>query len=263
MIEEKIDEMIQEGTIRVAVSGREVGQVNGLSILALGDYSFGKPSRISAATYIGKGSIVNIEREVELSGKIHSKGVLILSGYLGATYAQRRPLALSASLAFEQLYDEVDGDSASSAELYCLLSSLSGVALRQDLAVTGSVDQRGRVQAVGGVNEKIEGFFSVCKKLGFTGSQGVLIPLDNARHLMLRGEVLEAVRNGIFHVYAAETIDQGLALLTGMEAGERMPDGTFPDGTFHHEVESKLDAFAQVLAQYRAQQEQPVHAVPV
>ncbi|MFQ5857913.1 MAG: Lon protease family protein [Anaerolineae bacterium] len=254
-IEERIREMIADGTLIVQTEGEEVGQVNGLAVLQLGDYAFGKPSRVTARTYMGRGNVVNIEREVELSGPIHSKGVLILGGYLGGQYGTDTPLTLSASLVFEQSYEEVEGDSASSAELYALLSSLSGFPLRQDLAVTGSVDQRGRIQTVGGVTEKIEGFFDVCREAGLTGEQGVMIPAGNLRHLMLRDDVVQAVREGGFHIYAVETVDEGLELLTGQPAGERGPDGTFPEGTIHRAVIDRLSEWATTLKEFGRDEE--------
>jgi predicted ATP-dependent protease len=239
-IETIIQEMIEEETILIDTSDMVVGQVNGISVLPLGDYSFGKPSRITARTFVGSKGILNIDREAELGGPIHNKGSLILAGYLGGRYAEEIPLAFSASITFEQLYEGVEGDSASSSELYALLSSLSGFPIRQDLAVTGSVNQRGEVQAIGGANEKIEGFFAICKIKGLTGTQGVIIPSSNVKHLMLRDEVVEAVRDGKFHVYAVSTIDQGIALLTGREAGEKKEDGLYPEGTVNHAVQMKI-----------------------
>lgn len=249
-IEEKIREMIAEGKILVDVDGTAVGQVNGLSVLQVGDYAFGKPSRITARTFLGEEGVVNIERETEMSGNIHTKGVLILGGYLGGKYAQDKPLSLSARLVFEQTYEEVDGDSASSTELYALLSSLSGLPLRQDLAVTGSVNQNGEIQPIGGVNEKIEGFYAVCKVKGLTGRQGVLIPHQNVDDLMLKEEVVEAVRAGKFHIYAIRTVDEGIELLTGVPAGTRQPDGSYPGGTVHHLVDNKLREMAEKLSAF-------------
>ncbi|MDD3619373.1 MAG: ATP-binding protein [Desulfobulbaceae bacterium] len=239
-IEKTIQDMIEEETILIDTRDAVVGQVNGISVLSLGDYSFGKPSRITARTFVGSKGILSIDRETELGGPIHNKGSLILAGYLGGKYAGDVPLAFSASITFEQLYEGVEGDSASSTELYALLSSLSGLPIRQDLAVTGSVNQRGEVQAIGGVNEKIEGFFAVCKAKGFTGTQGVLIPASNVKHLMLRHEIVEEVRNGRFHIYAVATIDQGISLLTGTEAGKQQEDGTYPEGTVNHAVQLKI-----------------------
>jgi lon-related putative ATP-dependent protease len=244
-VRERIQEEIQRGTILIATQGVAVGQVNGLSVLSLGQFAFGRPSRITARIRLGRGEVVDIEREVALGGPIHSKGVLILAAYLGARYATERPLSLSASLVFEQSYSGVEGDSASSAELYALLSALADLPVRQGLAVTGSVDQRGQVQAIGGVNEKIEGFFDICRAQGLTGEQGVLIPVSNVKHLMLRQDVVAAVATGQFHVYAVETIDQGIELLTGIAAGERDHIGEFPAGSVNQRVEARLVALAE------------------
>jgi len=244
-LEERLQEMIDEGTILIDTDGEVVGQVNGLSILPLGDYAFGKPSRISARVHAGRAGVVNIDREIELGGRIHNKGVLILTGYMGGKYAQDQPLTFSASITFEQLYEEMEGDSASSAELYALLSSLSELPIHQDFAVTGSVNQRGQVQAIGGVNEKIEGFFDVCKLKGLTGDQGVLIPQSNVIHLMLRDEVVDAVRDGKFHIYPVSTIDEGIEILTGVEAGERDGKGNYPEGTVNDAVQARLKELAE------------------
>jgi lon-related putative ATP-dependent protease len=251
LVEERIGRLFAEGTLMLAVDGQAVGQVNGISVLAFGDHAFGRPSRITARTYAGEPGVVDIEREAKLGGRIHSKGVMILTGYLAGRYAQERPLALAGSIAFEQHYEEIEGDSASSAELYALLSSLAGVPLDQGLAVTGSVNQRGEIQPVGGINEKIEGFFDVCRRRGLTGRQGVVIPAANARHLMLREDVVEAVRAGQFHVHAVGAIDEGLALLTGREAGERGPDGRFPEGSVNAAVDAALAAGVARLKELR------------
>ncbi len=240
LIEEKIQEMIDDGTILLDADGMVVGQVNGLSVYDLGDHTFGKPSRITAKTSLGKSGIINIEREAEMSGPIHNKGVYILSGYLRSQYAQDKPITMSASICFEQSYSGVEGDSASSTELYALLSSLSGLPLRQDIAVTGSVNQKGEVQPIGGVNQKVEGFFDVCKAKGLTGKQGVMIPHLNIDDLMLRKEVVEAVKQGKFHVYSVKSINQGIEILTGVEAGERLEDGPFKEGTVNAMVDKKL-----------------------
>ncbi len=250
LLEEKIQELIRENTIMIRTEGAVVGQVNGLSILDLGDYYFGKPTRISARTYLGSEGIVNIEREIEMSGRIHSKGVMILSNFVSARYAQDFPISLSASITFEQTYDEVEGDSASSTELYALLSSLAELPIRQNLAVTGAVDQYGEVQPVGGVTRKIEGFFDVCKQRGLTGDQGVIIPRRNIANLMLRDDVVEAVREGKFHIYAVDHVDQGIELLTGMPAGERRPDGTWPEGTVNYLVDKKLREYAARMKEF-------------
>jgi lon-related putative ATP-dependent protease len=247
LLEERIQELLTDGTIMVDTTGSVAGQVNGLSVYDLGDFSFGKPSRITARAYLGKAGVVDIEREAKLSGRIYNKGVLILSHYLGGTYAQEKTLSLSASLAFEQSYGEVEGDSASAAELVALLSAIAGVPVRQDLAITGSINQRGEVQPIGGVNEKIEGFFAVCKAKGFTGSQGVVIPKINVKNLMLKKEVLQAVKDGKFQVYAVTTIDEAIAILTGMPAGERQADASFPEGTFNFLVDKRLKDIAKKL----------------
>jgi predicted ATP-dependent protease len=242
------DRLLEEtvrGTILIDTQGEKVGQVNGLSVLELGQFSFGHPSRITARVRLGKGEVIDIEREVELSGPIHSKGVLILAGFLGARYAADHPLSLSASLVFEQSYGPVEGDSASSAELYALLSALSDAPIKQSLAVTGSVNQRGEIQAIGSVNEKIEGFFDLCKARALVGEQGVIIPRANVRHLMLRRDVLDAARDGKFRIYAVNTIDEGIEILTGLPAGERDSSGNFPNGSVNQKVESRLIELAQ------------------
>jgi ATP-dependent Lon protease len=240
LIEEKLQEMIEEGTLIIDSDGMVVGQVNGLSVYSLGDYAFGKPSRITVKTSLGKAGIINIEREAEMSGPIHNKGVYILSGYLRSQYAQDKPITMSASICFEQSYSGVEGDSASSTELYALLSSLSGLPIRQDIAVTGSVNQKGEIQPIGGVNEKIEGFFDVCRAKGLTGKQGVIIPHINIDDLMLRKDVLQAAKEGKFHVYPVKTIEQGIEILTGTEPGERLADGSFKEGTVNDLVDKKL-----------------------
>jgi len=250
LVEEKIQEMIDDGTILIDSDGMVAGQVNGLSVYNLGDYAFGKPSRITVKTSLGKAGIINIEREVEMSGPIHNKGVYILSGYLRDRYAQDKPITMSASICFEQSYSGVEGDSASSTELYGLLSSLSGLPLRQDIAVTGSVNQKGEVQPIGGVNEKIEGFFEVCKAKGLTGKQGVMIPHLNIDDLMLRKDVVQTVQEGKFRVYPVKTIDQGIAILTGVEAGERLEDGRFKEGTVNNLVDRKLQELGKKIKEY-------------
>jgi lon-related putative ATP-dependent protease len=251
LIEERIGRMISEGALLIATEGEAMGQINGISVLVLGDHAFGRPSRITARTFSGEPGVVDIEREAKLGGPVHSKGVMILTGFLAGRYAREQSLALSASITFEQQYEEIEGDSASSAELYALLSSLSGIPLRQELGVTGSVNQQGEIQPVGGINEKIEGFFDVCRARGLTGRQGVLIPEGNVRHLMLREDVVEAVREERFHVYAVSTVDEGLALLTGREAGERGPDGHYPAGSFNWAVEQALAANVGRLKELR------------
>ena len=245
--EEKLQEMFAEGKLLVDTDGEKVGQVNGLAVLSVGEYMFGKPSRITANTYLGKSGVVNIERETKMSGSSHSKGVMIMSGYLGEKYAQRNPLTLTASLTFEQLYGGVDGDSASSTELYAILSSLAGVPIRQYIAVTGSVNQKGEVQPIGGATQKIEGFFAVCKIRGLTGNQGVMIPHQNVSNLTLNDEVLEAVRQGKFHIYAVKTIDEGIEILTGVPAGEAGADDEYPSGSIHRLVATKLKEYTETL----------------
>jgi len=256
LIEEQIQEMIDRGTLMIDVDGEVVGQVNGLAIYDMGDLTFGKPSRITATTSMGRAGIINIEREADLSGKTHNKGVLILSGYLRKRYAQDKPLTLSASIAFEQSYSGVDGDSASSTELYALLSSLSGVPLKQYIAVTGSVNQKGEIQPIGGVNEKIEGFFDCCKRLGLNGKQGVMIPEANVKDLMLRKDVVDAVKRGKFHIYAVKTIDEGIEILTGKKAGERKKNGTYQKDTINYLVDKRLRELAEGIKSFGEEEEE-------
>ena len=244
--DEKYLEMIKENTLLIDTSGYKVGQLNGLTVMSIGNYTFGKPAKITVNTYTGKSGIVNIEREVEISGPSHSKGVLILTGYLGEMFAQDMPLCLTASICFEQLYNGVDGDSASSTELYGLLSSLSGIPINQSIAVTGSVNQKGQIQPIGGVNEKIEGYFQVCKVRGLDGSHGVMIPVQNVDNLQLSDEVIDAVKNKKFHVYAISTIEEGIEVLTGVPAGKRDKDGHFPAGTVNRLVYEKLKKYAKI-----------------
>jgi lon-related putative ATP-dependent protease len=240
LIEERVGRMLAEGTLLIASEGEALGQVNGISVLATGDHAFGRPSRITVRTFSGEPGVVDIEREAKLGGPIHSKGVMILTGFLAGRFARERPLALSASITFEQQYEEVEGDSASSAELLALLSSLAGIPLTQAIAVTGSVNQQGEIQAVGGINEKVEGFFDVCRARGLSGRQGVLIPEANVRHLMLREDVVQAVREGRFQVFAVSTVDESIEALSGRPAGEREPNGAFPAGSFNAAVERAL-----------------------
>ncbi len=244
-IRDRIREEILRNTILIDTEGKKVGQINGLAVLQVGDFAFGKPNRITARVAFGSGKVIDIEREVELGGPIHSKGVFILGAYLNATYSADQPLSLSASLVFEQSYGGVEGDSASCAELCALLSALSDLPIDQSLAVTGSVNQRGDVQAIGGVNQKIEGFFEICRARGLTGSQGVLIPESNVKHLMLRREVREAAESGRFHIYAVSHVDQAIEILTGTPAGERAPDGSFPEGTVNQRVSARLADLAE------------------
>ena len=245
----RLQEEIGRKTIRIETDGEEIGQVNGLSVIALGGLTFGNPSRITARVRLGRGEVVDIEREVELGGPLHSKGVLILSGFLGGRFGKTRPLSLSASLVFEQSYGGVDGDSASAAELFALLSALADAPINQSFAVTGSVDQHGRIQAIGGVNEKIEGFFDACQITGFSGRQGVLIPASNINHLMLRQDVVAAAAEELFRIFPIETVDQGLSLLTGLHAGEPDGEGNYPAGTLNQRIAARLDAFAAKAAE--------------
>ena len=249
-IRERIQEEIGRGTLQIDLSGERVGQINGLSVLKLGDFMFGRPNRITARISMGKGEVLDIEREVELGGPIHSKGVLILSGFLKSRYSLDQPLSLSASLVFEQSYAGIEGDSASSAELYSLVSAIANVGIKQNLAVTGAVNQHGEIQAIGGVNQKIEGFFDVCKQQGLSGDQGVLIPESNVKHLMLRWDVIESVEKGDFHVYPVQTFDQGIELLTGTQAGEADENNKFPQHTFNYYVQQRLEEFASKHKQY-------------
>lgn len=246
-IEELLREMMVEGTLIVDTAGEKTGQVNGLAVLDMGDYSFGKPSRITARTYTGKAGVVNIERETKMSGKIHEKAIMILTSYLGGKYAVKKPISLSASITFEQLYEMVEGDSATCAELYALLSSIAGVPLKQGIAVTGSMDQNGDVQPIGGVNEKIEGFFALCKERGLDGSHGVIIPEKNIKHLALNEAVSDAVRDGLFHVYAIGAMEEGLEILSGMSAGRMNNDGSYPEGTINHLVLKRLQEMTAAL----------------
>ncbi|MBE5972256.1 MAG: ATP-dependent protease [Lachnoclostridium sp.] len=243
LYKEKMDEMLDEGVIMIDTDGAEIGQINGLAVLDMGSYAFGTPSRITATTYVGKSGIVNIEKEARMSGQTHDKGVQIITGFLGQTYAQKFPMSLSCRVCFEQNYNGIDGDSASSTELYCIISSLSELPIRQDLAVTGSVNQKGEIQAIGGVTHKIEGFFDLCKKRGLTGNQGVLIPQSNVKDLVLNDEVVEAVKNGTFHIYPITHIDQGIELLMQHPAGERNKNGEYPEDSVHGKVLKKLKEF--------------------
>jgi lon-related putative ATP-dependent protease len=247
LVEERLQELIAQGTLLIDTAGQQIGQVNGLSVISQGEYAFGQPSRITATVGPGRGDIVDIERESKLGGPIHSKGVLILSGYLTQTYAHDQPLALAARLVFEQSYTGVEGDSASSAELYALLSALSGLPIKQSIAVTGSVNQHGMIQAIGGINEKIEGFFDVCRARGLAGDQGVVIPRSNVQHLMLREDVVDAVRAGQFHVWPVTTIVEGIQLLTGVPAGERGFDNYFPEGSVNERADRRLHAFGEAI----------------
>jgi lon-related putative ATP-dependent protease len=257
LIQEKIQEMITRGFFLIDTVEQKVGQVNGLSVMGLGDFAFGMPSRVTASIGLGREGVMDIEREAKMGGPIHTKGVLILSGYINDKYARDKPLSLSARLVFEQNYEGVEGDSASSTELYSILSALSGLPIKQNLAVTGSVNQKGEVQAIGGVNEKIEGFYEVCKAKGLTGEQGVMIPDSNVQNLMLKEEVVDAVKAGEFNVYSIKTIDEGIEVLTGTKAGERKTDGTYQEGTVNYLVDKQLREMAIKLKEYPNMQAQP------
>ena len=256
-IEQRLAEMIEKGQVFISTEGAVVGQVNGLSVVGLGGYSFGKPSRITARTYMGSSGVVSIEREVRTSGPIHNKGVMTLTGYINGKYGQDKPISMSAQLSFEQLYEGVEGDSASSTELYALLSSLSGYPIQQGFAVTGSVNQHGEIQPIGGVTEKVTGFYEVCKAFGFTGNQGVLIPKSNVKNLTLKTEIVESVSEGKFHIYPVDTIDRGIEILTGKPSGERDDDGNYPEDTINWAVEKRLNKFAKGLKRFRSEQEKP------
>ena len=254
-IEERLREMMLDDTLIVNTQGEKVGQVNGLAVLDIGDYSFGKPSRITAKTFMGRAGVVNLERETKMSGKIHEKAILIITSYLGGKYAVRKPISLSASIAFEQLYEMIEGDSATCAELYALLSSISGVPLKQNFAVTGSMDQNGDVQPIGGVNQKIEGFFHLCSMRGLDGSNGCIIPKRNARNVVLSEDVREAVENGLFNIYTIDKMEEGLEILTGLKAGELQADGTYPEGTINYLVEKRLTEISEAME--RKKEEEP------
>jgi lon-related putative ATP-dependent protease len=255
LLEEKIQEMIARGHLLVDTEGEKVGQVNGLAVLQLGDYMFGKPSRITATVHTGKAGIVDIEREAELGGHTHTKGIMILKGFIGEKFASKKPLSLSASLAFEQSYSMIDGDSASSTELYALLSSLANLPIKQGIAITGSVNQKGEIQPIGGVNEKIEGFFKTCKAKGLTGQQGVIIPQQNIDNLMLSEEVADAVSQGKFHIYPAKNVEEGIEILTGVPAGERQEDGTFPKETVFGRAAERLEEIRVTLKEEEGEAE--------
>lgn len=260
-IEEKLQELIDTGVVLISTEDKVVGQVNGLAVMDFGDYTFGKPSRITVVTFAGEKGIVNIEREVEMSGSIHDKGVLILTGYLGDKFAQEFPLTISASICFEQLYDGIEGDSASSTELYGLLSSLAEVPIKQYIAVTGSVNQKGEIQPIGGVNEKIEGFFQTCKARGLKGNEGVMIPWQNVVNLMLKDEVVEAVKDGKFHIYPVKSIDEGIEILTDVQAGTRDESGRYAENTIYYLVQQKIEKFARIAEEFEEpeQEHKPEH----
>jgi predicted ATP-dependent protease len=250
LIQERLQEMISRGVIKIDITSKKAGQINGLSVLGLGDISFGQPSRITVALSLGREGVVNIEREAKLSGPIHTKGVLILAGFLAGRYAMDKPLSLSARLVFEQNYGGVDGDSASSTELYAIMSALSDLPVNQAIAVTGSVNQAGEVQAIGGANEKIEGYFEVCTALGLTGEQGVLIPQSNVDNLMLKESVVQAIKQGKFHIWPVQTIDEGIEILTGLKAGVRQDDGSFEPDSVNYRVDQRLREMAETMQRF-------------
>lgn len=252
LYEEKLNEMLEDDVIMIDTDGAEVGQINGLAVLDMGSYAFGTPSRITATTYVGRSGIVNIEKEARMSGQTHDKGVQIITGFLGQTYAQKFPMALSCRVCFEQNYNGIDGDSASSTELYCIISSLAEIPIRQGLAVTGSVNQKGEIQAIGGVTQKIEGFFDLCKKRGLTGNQGVLIPVSNVKDLVLKTEVINAVKEGDFHIYPITHIDEGIELLMNCPAGQKDENGEFPEDSVHGKVYNKLKRFAKLSREFES-----------
>ena len=254
-IEDKIQELIDQGIVLIDIENEVIGQINGLSVYELGDYSFGKPSRITVKTYLGRQGLINIERESRMSGKIFDKGILIISGYLGHTFAQDKPLSISASICFEQSYEGVEGDSASLAETCAILSSLGEIPIRQNIAVTGSINQKGEVQAIGGVNQKIEGFFQVCKNRGLTSKQGVIIPASNIQNLMLDDEIIQAVREGLFHVFAVKNVDEAIEILTGMKAGKLLDDGTYEPGTIKAQVDEKIRIANEKLKKFSEMKE--------
>ncbi|MDD1675431.1 MAG: AAA family ATPase, partial [Methanomicrobiales archaeon] len=251
LIQNKIQEYIKREIFLIETGGAKVGQINGLSVIQLGDFAFGRPSRVTASIGVGREGIVDLEREAQMGGPIHTKGVMILSGYLNSKYAQDKPLSLAAKLVFEQSYEGVEGDSASSTELYAILSALSGLPIKQSFAVTGSVNQKGEVQAIGGVNEKLEGFYEVCKAKGLTGEQGAMIPASNVQNLMLKEEIVEAARKGMFTIYPVKSIDEGIEFLTGVSAGERKEDGTYPEGTVNYLVDKRLREMAIKIKEFQ------------
>jgi lon-related putative ATP-dependent protease len=255
LIEEKIQKMIKDDLIHIEVSGSKVGQINGLSVSSTGEYEFGRPSRITAVSSMGRGNVINIEKESKLSGPIFDKAVMVISSYLASTYCNNRPFPLSVTLCFEQSYEGIEGDSASAAEFIAILSSIGKIRLRQDLAITGSVDQHGNIQPIGGVNYKIEGFFNICKEKGLTGTQGVVIPAQNIRNLMLNEEVINAVKEGKFHIYAISNINEGLELFTGIKAGELREDGTYPEGTVNRIIDDKLNEYIELSRKFSKESE--------
>jgi predicted ATP-dependent protease len=251
-VQMRLQEEIRRGTVIIDTDGETVGQINGLSVLDHGDLMFGQPGRITATTRVGDGEVVDIEREIELGGPIHSKGVLILSNFLMSRYAGQHPISLMASVVFEQSYGHIDGDSASLAELCALLSSLAATPIRQSFAVTGSINQHGQVQAIGGVNEKIEGFFDVCRSRELTGDQGVIIPQSNVKHLMLRSDVVKAVKDNLFRIYAVTTVDQAIQILTGVPAGDPLKKGGFTKNSINARAEARLVELSEIRREFGA-----------
>jgi len=252
LIQEKVNEYIRKGVIFISTDGEASGQINGLSVLSLGDFSFGAPSRITVAVGLGKEGLIDVQREVAMSGPIHGKGVMIIAGYLASKFARDKPLTLAARIVFEQNYEGVEGDSASSTELYAILSALSGIPIKQHFAVTGSVNQKGEVQPIGGANEKIEGYFEICKSRGLDGLHGVVIPQSNVRNLMLKQEVLDAVKNGKFHIYPVSTIEEGIEVLTGKPAGKQLPQGGYEENTIYGLVDKRLEEMAETAKRFHA-----------
>jgi predicted ATP-dependent protease len=257
LFEERIRELAEKDIFWIETDGAKVGQINGLSVLMTGDYEFGKPNRITATVSVGREGVVAIERESKMSGNIHTKGVMILTGFLKERFAHNKPLSLSATFCFEQSYGMVEGDSASSTELFALLSALAKVPIYQGVAVTGSVSQKGEIQPVGGVTRKVEAFFDICKHKGLNGRQGVIIPSKNVRNLMLKEEVIESVREGRFHVWPISSIEEGIPVLTGMEAGVLQPDGTYPEGTFFRKVDERLVELGEIVRKFAKEGEEP------
>jgi len=254
-LEERIRELVEKDIFWVETDGAKVGQINGLSILWTGDHEFGKPNRITATVSVGREGVVAVERESKMSGNLHTKGVMILTGFLKERFAHNKPLSLSATLTFEQSYGVVEGDSASSTELYALLSALGGIPIQQGIAVTGSVSQKGEIQPVGGVTRKVEAFFDICRYKGLTGHQGVMIPAKNTRNLMLKQEVIDAVKEGKFHIWAISAIEEGIEILTGQEAGTQQADGTYPEGTFFRRVDDRLVELGEIVRKFGKESE--------
>jgi lon-related putative ATP-dependent protease len=252
LIQDKIREYIQRNVIFISTDGVAIGQINGLSVLSVGDFSFGAPSRITIAVGLGKEGLIDVQREVHMSGPIHGKGVMIIAGYLASKFAYDKPLTLSARIVFEQNYEGVEGDSASSTELYALLSALSGAPIKQSFAVTGSVNQNGDVQPIGGANEKIEGYYEICKARGLNGQHGVIIPESNVQNLMLKQEVVDAVKAGKFHIYPVKTIEEGVELLTGIPAGKRLPNGGYEENSIYGRVDKRLRDMAETVKRFQA-----------